>query len=51
MTEVDKLLHSLDLLKKNKHTAFKTVYGEYNIDIDKLIEELHENKLWPNSVR
>lgn len=43
MTEVDKLLHSLNILKENKHTTFKTVYGEYNINIDKLIKELHDN--------
>ena len=40
MTEREKLKHSLDILLEHGHTTFKTVYGEYNINIQKLIEEL-----------
>ena len=43
MTEVDKLLHSLAILKQHRHRAFKLVHGEYNIDIDNLIKELNDN--------
>ena len=50
MTEIDKLLHSLKILEDNKHLTFKLIYGRYNIDIKKLIKELHDNKLRSNSM-
>ena len=43
MTEVDKLLHSLEILKQHRHRDFKLVYGEYNINIENLIKELNDN--------
>ncbi len=43
MTEKEKLKHSLNILLEHRHTTFKTVYGEYNINIRKLIEELDDN--------
>jgi hypothetical protein len=43
MTEVEKLLHSLQILKQHRHTTFKLVHGEYNIEIDKLIKEINDN--------
>jgi hypothetical protein len=43
MTEIDKLLHSLKILQEHKHRTFKLIYGEHNIDIEKLIKELNDN--------
>jgi hypothetical protein len=50
VTELDKLIDSLERLQRRGHATFKTVYGKYNLDIEKLIKELYDNKLRSNGM-